>query len=171
MAVFTTRRIRESAEGHTTINRRRVEIIFQRFAGVEGDPGIEGLSYRLDVGSGAIVIEGRTDARGRVEVPLAAGETARLEILGSIYEITLDSTVHPGTEMRGAQQRLTMLGYYSGPIEANATPNAAGGVNPNFETEKAILDFQNDNGLFADADMNNNAQTTIDTILNDNNGL
>ena len=68
------------------------------------------------------------------------------------------------------EQRLTWLGYYSDAVEANAAPVAAGGVNPNYNTEKAILDFQNDNGQFADADMNAATQQSLTDVISNNNG-
>jgi len=85
-----------------------------------------------------------------ISIRLAPGATATLRILGSVYEISMTDELHPIEEMRGVQQRLAMLGYCPGPLKGDDA-RADTYVNPDAETERAILDFQVDNDLYADA--------------------
>ena len=134
-----------SSSAHNTINRRRVEIFFQRFPGVDPRSGIAGLEFTVRVGT-APPRSGRTPANGKVEILLGAGEAATLQILGSRYEVTLmASRLHPVAELRGVQQRLNMLGYAAGALESGTPPvQAATSLNQNKTTEHAIIDFQSD---------------------------
>ncbi len=142
--------------GTNTVNRRRVRLFFQRFPGTNARSGIQGLDFTIRIGT-APPLTGQTPANGRIEFLLAVDETAQVEILGSTYEVRLlTGGLHPIAELRGVQQRLNMLGYNAGVIEAPAagTPatQARAGDNLTLATELAITNFQADhNPLFIDA--------------------
>lgn len=166
--------------GHNTINRRRIRIFFQRFAGTNARSGIAGLDFTITV-NGGTPIAGRTPANGRVEILLAAGDTAILSILGSQYEVSLlTGGLHPVNELRGIQQRLNMLGYNAGPLDTTAppilglvpTPSLTGAGTHDvegqstLETELAITNFQSDNDpLFIDAQAGPRTQTRLRTVV------
>jgi hypothetical protein len=137
------------AGGHAAIQRRTIEIFFQRFPGTRGAGGIRGLEYEVTVGGGPAQ-RGTTGSDGKVTLRLAPGTNATLRILGSEYEIHLSGALHPIEEMRGVQQRLGTLGYYPGPLHGDGR-RADTYNNPNEATERAMLDFQADNELFPDA--------------------
>jgi len=137
------------AGGHAAIQRRTVEIFFQRFPGTRGASGIRGLEYEVTVGGGPAQ-RGTTGNDGKVTLRLAPGTNATLRILGSEYQINLSGAFHPIEEMRGVQQRLGMLGYYTGPLHGDGR-RADTNNNPNEATERAMLNFQADNDLFPDA--------------------
>jgi hypothetical protein len=145
MAGFATARLAEGA-GVNTINRRRVRIFFQRAPGTRAADGIEGLDFTLTTPGAAAPTTGRTPANGLVEMTLAAGETATLDILGSRYDISLlEGGLFPVAQLRGVQQRLNMLGYNAGPLDATTPPTQADtSQNGTEATEHAIINFQAD---------------------------
>lgn len=177
---------RATAAGLNTVNRRRVQIFFQRFAGTNARSGIAGLDFSVTVNGGPAV-NGTTPADGKVEILLSAGDTAQLNILGSQYNVSLlVGGLHPVAELRGVQQRLNMLGYNAGGLQGDNTapvtaapplvpPSAA--ANPpienqsTLETELAMSNFQADNDpLFIDAITGTRTQTSIRNKVRNNGG-
>jgi len=143
-----------AAPGHNALNVKTVKVYFQRSAGTHAiveKRGIKGLSYRILSSTGDVIREGsQTGKDGMVSVPVPAGQTVTLEILGSQYEVSIPGNLHPIGEMRGVQQRLSRLGYQVGPLHGdNRLANTY--ENPDETTERGILDFQADNDLFPDA--------------------
>ena len=63
---------RITGSGHATINRRRVQIFFQRFPGTNPRSGVEGLDFRVTVDGGPPVVR-RTPADGKIQLRSAAG--------------------------------------------------------------------------------------------------
>lgn len=144
-------RLLRVAMAHNSINVKTVKIYFQTSPGVPGKDkrGIEGLDYQ--VMCEGIPIQGdKTDKNGLVKVRVAPGVTTTLHILGSEYEVSLLGGHHPVEEMRGVQQRLTMLGYHTGALHGD-NRRADTYENPNEETEREILNFQADHSCFPDA--------------------
>lgn len=133
-------------QGLATINRRKIQIFFQRFPGTTASSGIQGLDFTVTIDGGP-PRAGRTPADGKVEIRLGAAETATLQILGSEYTVNLlAGGLHPVAELRGVQQRLNMLGYAAGALESGAPPVQAGtSFNQTTATEHAIIDLQSDN--------------------------
>ena len=166
---------RATAAGLNTINRRRIQIFFQRFAGTNARSGIAGLAFSVTVNGGPAVT-GTTPADGKVEMLLSAGDTAQLSILSSQYDVSLlVGGLHPVVELRGVQQRLNMLGYNAGAIQGDTTPPiTAPPVIENqstLETELAMLNFQADNDpLFADAICGTRTQNSIRSKVRNNGG-
>lgn len=166
------RAVSRSSEGSgtNTINRRRVRLFFQRFPGTNAQSGIQGLDFTIRIGA-APPITGQTPANGRMEFLLAVDETAQVEILGSTYEVRLlTGGLQPVTELRGAQQRLNMLGYNAGAIESPAVgipaTTTASGNNLTLATELAITNLQADhNPLFIDAIAGNRTQSKLRQIV------
>lgn len=177
---------RATTAGLNTVNRRRVEIFFQRFPGTNAASGIAGLDFTITVNGGPAIV-GVTPADGKIEILLAAGDTAQLNILGSAYNVSLlVGGLHPVAELRGVQQRLNMLGYNAGALQAGTTaastpapppvpPQVA--LDPAIEsqstlgTELAIYNFQADNDpLFNDAIAELNTQTTLQNIVRNSGG-
>jgi peptidoglycan hydrolase-like protein with peptidoglycan-binding domain len=157
---------RATGAGLNTVNRRRIQIFFQRFAGTNARSGIAGLEFTITV-TGVTTAPQRTPADGKVEILLAAGDTAQLNILGSRYDVSLlVGGLHPVAELRGVQQRLNMLGYNAGALQGDNTaaitaPPAVENQST-LETELAISNFQADNDpLFADAICGPKTQTRI----------
>ena len=156
-----------SSSANNTINRRRIAVFVQRFAGTNASSGIAGLEFTVRVGT-APARSGRTPANGKVEILLGAGETATLEILGSKYQVTLMAgRLHPIAELRGVQQRLNMLGYAAGALESGTPPvQASTSLNQNKATEHAIIDFQSDHDpLLIDAIAGPHTQRTLQQVV------
>jgi hypothetical protein len=158
---------RSTGAGLNTINRRRIRIFFQRFAGTNPRSGIAGLNFSVTINGGPPVT-GVTPADGKVEILLAAGDTAQLSILGSRYDVSLlVGGLHPVAQLRGVQQRLNMLGYNAGPLQGDATtavtsPPPTIENQSTLETELAITNFQSDNDpLFIDAICGSRTQNSI----------
>lgn len=134
--------------GQATLNRRRIQIFLQSFPGTNAQSGIKDLDFTVAVNGGPPRI-GRTSADGKIEIRLAPGETATLNVLGSQYQIDLNTVgLHPISELRGVQQRLNMLGYGAGVLESPAPGTSAvlarTGFNQTESTERAIINFQAD---------------------------
>jgi hypothetical protein len=126
---------RESgASGHATIQRRPIELIFQRYPGTEAEAAIQGLNYEITVG-GSPPSRGTTGADGKVTVRLGSGETADLNIMGTTYVVRARTRLEPVDQLRGVQRRLNILGYNAGPVDGDMGPR----------TELAVLNFQADN--------------------------
>ena len=137
--------------GNAAVRLREVRVYLQKYPGTAARAGVDQLEYTVAVGD-APPAQGRTGSDGMITIRLAPGTTARLRVLGSEYWISLADDLFPIEEMRGVQQRLEMLGYRPGPFpEGVVDVRADTYANPNADTERAILDFQADNGLFADA--------------------
>ncbi len=157
---------RATGAGLNTVNRRRIRIFFQRFAGTNAASGIAGLDFTVTIGT-APPTAGVTPADGKVEILLAAGETATLNILGSQYNVSLlVGGLHAVAQLRGVQQRLNMLGYNAGPLQgdntAAVTPAPAIENQSTLETELAMSNYQSDNDpLFIDAICGNRTQTNL----------
>ena len=139
----------EGEAGNAAVRLREIRVYLQKFPGTSTSSGIDRLEYSVTVGD-APPAQGRTGRDGKITIRLAPGSTATLRALASVYEISLTDELHPIEEIRGVQQRLEMLGYVVGALKEDDT-RADTYVNPDVETERAILDFQADNGLFADA--------------------
>ena len=154
-----------------------VILSFQKRPGVDDDSIINaGDAKRSDTG-GTI----KPLSKGYYCLKMAEGATCELELLGSKYKIvnepkeTLetkkddltitswkvlgDNTKNGGVKLGitpALQRRLQILGYYSGAVDGNMGE----------ATENAILNFQADNGLRADAVAGNNTRTKIDNLVN-----
>lgn len=155
---------RATGSALNTVNRRRVKLFFQRFAGTNAASGIQDLAFSVTINGGP-AITGVTPADGKIEMLLGAGDTAQLNILGSTYNVSLlVGGLHPVAELRAVQQRLNMLGYNAGALQADNTAAVTGGIEgqSTIETELAITNFQSDNDpLFIDAIAGPNTQTRL----------
>ena len=158
-----------------TVVLRKVKVFFQRFPGTNAASGIAGLNFTVTIGT-APPIAGVTPADGKVEIRLAAGDTAHLAILGSRYDVSLlVGGLHPVAQLRGVQQRLNMLGYNAGTLQGdNKRAVTAAPVTENqstLETELAITNYQADNApLFIDAIAGNQTQTNLKNKVQNNGG-
>lgn len=159
---FFVARLNQGASNHNRLVGRRVTVFFQTAPGLPKSikRGIEDLEYKVFWGAEEKQ-SGRTSTAkdGKVVVVVSPDPNTQtiLEILGTRYEIHRLQNLARANTIRGMQQRLSLLGYYFGALAANETvvdltANQKGMYNnPNKETEKAILDFQADQDLFADA--------------------
>ena len=139
----------EGEAGNAAVRLREIRVYVQKYPGTAARAGVDRMEYSVTVGD-APPVQGHTGSDGMISIRLAPGATATLRILGSVYEISMTDELHPIEEMRGVQQRLAMLGYCPGPLKGDDA-RADTYVNPDAETERAILDFQVDNDLYADA--------------------
>jgi N-acetylmuramoyl-L-alanine amidase len=90
--------------------------------------------YFIDVDGN--LIEGETDAQGRIEHAISPdAATARLVFIDTDEEIELTlGSLNPATEVSGIQSRLANLGYYAGPIDGISSS----------EYEEALIQFELD---------------------------
>jgi hypothetical protein len=170
-------RLTSSATAFNTLNLPpAIPVHFHRSPDFPSGPrGIAGLEFQVVV-AGALISQGTTGADGRIDVRVPPGGSATLQLLsgGAVvaeYEVTIDSSplsdlnagdaiLDPGSaaqaaneatnavSIRGTQERLRMLGYQIG----HGGPEGTGvsGV-MTIEWERAVLDFQADQNLLADA--------------------
>jgi len=140
------------AGGHAALRPVNVEIIFQRYPGTEAASAINGLDYEVRVGEGAARAN-TTGADGKVIVQLRAGQRARLNVMGTEYQLGLRRALEPVNQIRGVQRRLNMLGYNAGVVDGTIGP----------KTEYAVLNFQADNApLKADGLPGRNTQRRLE---------
>lgn len=159
---FFVARLNSDAPQHNRLVGRTVQVFLQTVPGLPGttNVGIEKLDYKVFWGAEEKQ-SGRTSNRkdGKISVMVSpqAGTRTILEVMGTRYEIIGLRNLARNNTVRGMQQRLTLLGYYHGPLVADETEiNLQTNqkdlyLNPNQETERAILDFQADHDLFPDA--------------------
>jgi peptidoglycan hydrolase-like protein with peptidoglycan-binding domain len=147
---------------------REIRVYVQMYPGTAARAGVDRLEYSVTVGD-APPVQGHTGSDGMISIRLAPGATAALRVLGSTYDISLTDELHPIEEMRGVQQRLAMLGYCPGPLKGDDA-RADTYVNPDAETERAILDFQADKGLFADAQFGPTSSRSLRRVVRDARG-
>jgi hypothetical protein len=150
--------ISRQTQGSTNYNTLNsppaVPVYFQKSPDFpDGDSrGISGMEFQVT--SGGSTQKGTTGADGRVDVRVAPGGSATLQLMsnGSVaaeYEITVDTgTPDAVTTLTGQQQRLRMLGYQIG--HTGADGDGVDGIMGAL-TESAILDFQTDRGIVTDA--------------------
>ena len=156
---FFVARQNTQSNKHNKVVGKRVNVIFQTAPGMSELTkwGIKNLKYKVYWGGKEKQSGITSDERdGKVSVLVCpnVGVKTELEILGSKYEICKIENLAPSKTIRGYQQRLCLLGYYSGSLQLNEnsiTQNKELYDIPNVETEKAVLDFQADHNLFADA--------------------
>jgi len=153
----------EGEAGNAAVRLREIRVYVQKYPGTAARAGVDQLEYSVTVGD-APPAQGRTGRDGMITIRLAPGATATLRVLGSTYEIGLTDELHPIEEMRGVQQRLEMLGYCPGPLKGDDA-RADAYVNPDAETERAILDFQADNDLFADAQFGSKSSDKLKSVV------
>lgn len=155
----------EGEAGNAAIRLREIRVYLQKYPGTAARSGVDQLEYTVTVGD-APPVQGRTGSDGRITIRLAPGSAATLRVLGSAYEISLTDELFPIEEMRGVQQRLEMLGYCPGPFpEGVVDVRADTYVNPNADTERAILDFQVDNDLYADAQFGPTSSRALGNVV------
>ncbi len=123
----------KTVQGNTAV-LHKVKIYFQIYPGIGGTMKhrcIPGVEYKAKAGN--TVFGGLTDEDGSIQLFMAAGETAELEVFDTVYSITLKTDSLPDAT-KGVKERLSILGYYTGAI--NETVDG--------ETDLAVLNFQAD---------------------------
>lgn len=159
---FFVARLNSEAPNHNRLVGRRIQVFLQTVPGLPGTTnlGIEKLDYKVFWGDEEKQ-SGRTSSRkdGKISVIVSPQEGTQtiLEVMGTRYEIVGLRNLARHNTVRGVQQRLALLGYYYGPLVADETEINLQThqrdlyINPDKETERAILDFQADGDLFSDA--------------------
>lgn len=183
-------RLVTSSSAFNTLNTPpAVPIYFQKspdFPEPAGDGrGIVSLEFQV-VANGLVVSRGTTGHDGKIDVRVPPGGSATVQLLvyGKVaaeYEVTVDdgalsdlsagdANIDPraraqsdnetvnAVSIRGTQERLRMLGYQIGHDGTEGT-----GVNGQMSAqwERAVLDFQRDQGLFADAIIGQNTKKRL----------
>ena len=169
-------RLAPGSTAFNTLNKPpAIPIFFQKSPDFgSGGRGIQGMDFQVLV-NGAVDATGPTGADGKVDVRVPPGGSATVQLMfgGKVvaeYEVTVDANplsdlnagdavMNPGsttqaaneatngTQIRGTQERLRMLGYQIGHGGDEGT-GVSGVMTP--EWERGMLDFQADQGLFAD---------------------
>lgn len=136
-----------SGTGHgNTITLTTVKIVFQVFPGIKGtndQRGIAGVPYTLSLDGGVSTVSGaamKTPVDGGVTLFVPSNTPAKLFIFDTEYDITALSSIEAPATNKGAQRRLTLLGYELGGVD--------GGIGK--KSDRAILNFQADSNLNAD---------------------
>jgi hypothetical protein len=150
-----SRTARGTRSGNTLV-LRRVKVIFQIYPGTGGTDaqrGIPNVPFTMTVTTPGITVNGRTGADGSVNLDIPAGTTANLQIFGTVYPITVRRTIEARTSTKGAQRRLSLLGYELGGIDGQVGE----------KTDRASLNFQADSDLNADGVIGNQTRTQLRT--------
>ena len=102
----------------------RVKVLFQVFPGKKGtdaERAIADVEYKISVGSATAT--GKTAADGGVQLDIPANSAAKLEVLGTVYNIKVEKSIEAETTKKGAKSRLRALGYEHGPVDDTKTEN------------------------------------------------
>ena len=164
-------RLVPDSAAHNTLNTKTVTIFFQKFPGSSSSAGIADLDFQVVNPDGSVAQSGKTPADGKIKVRLSPGSSAKLQILGSVYDISLlGRSLFPKDELRGVQERLNILGYNAGTLRADNRKAALRdlqnnmGLNDSEPSERAILNFQADNALFTDAMVGPATQSKLNSV-------
>ena len=114
---------------------KEVKIYFQRYPGTDAASGIAGVPCKFWVRGDKEVREGETAKDGSISLRLKKGQVGVLSIFGTIYQISVRTSVEGIDKVKGQQRRLAMLGYGPGPLDGILGA----------KTDRAILNFQADN--------------------------
>jgi len=139
-----------------TLVLRKVKVIFQVFPGTGGtdaERGIANVPFTVAVAAPGVNANGNTGADGSVDLQIPSGTTANLTILGTVYPITVRRTIEAGTTTKGAQRRLSLLGYELGGIDGQVGQ----------KTDRATLNLQADSNLDADGVIGNLTRAQLRT--------
>lgn len=113
-----------------------IKIYFQKWPGTDAASGIADVPYKFWVdGSKDKPKELLTAKDGSASVRLKEGETAILEIFGTIYHVKTRKDLEPIDKVKGVQRRLAMLAYGPGGVDGSL----------GLKTDRAALNFQGDN--------------------------
>lgn len=170
-AVTVVSRLVRTSTAYNAINVPTIIVYVQRFPGrpERDNRGVQGLDYRITC-NGVQVRQAQTPATGRVDVRLPVGMNVSLHVLGTEYQVSRLAALHPRTEIRGVQQRLEMLGYHVGGALHGNADLASTYVNPNVDTEHAMLDFQADSNLFPDAMFGSGSLNSLRNLMRNSGG-
>ncbi len=129
-----------NAHGPLVVTR----LMLQRYPGVVtgGDaPGIADIPYVVNI-VGVAERSGKTAADGGVTLMMEPDATAIVTVFDSVFHVTAPPALDALGTVRGAQRRLDLLGYE--PDDPDGTVDPA--------TDRAILQYQSDQGLDPDGD-------------------
>lgn len=138
-------------------------VYFKRAPGAPGTGGIEGLQYRVSIDH-TEVSKGTTASDGKATVQVKEGAASLLEILVdgkpvATYSIRKrDDAWEAPTAITGVQRRLRALGYHLG-HGGTGKDGIDGGIGK--QTDKAIHDFQIDQGLECDGLVGGNTRAAL----------
>jgi hypothetical protein len=127
-----------SREVPNTVVLNQISLYFRQWPATArggADGAIPEVDYVLRSGDSRVT--GQTDSEGKIVVNIPAGETARLEIFGTTYEITRLTALETINTIQGAQRRLNILGYRAGPVDGDQGP----------KTDHSLLCFQGDHNM------------------------
>ncbi|GMQ82693.1 MAG: hypothetical protein BMS9Abin05_2151 [Rhodothermia bacterium] len=117
-----------------------VTLCLQRYPGTDnGNSGISFVEYRFKV-NGRVVHTGITGNNGMIRVRFDPTQRATIDMLGTEYQLSVRASIEPINTREGVQRRLSALGYELGTVDGVIGRH----------TDRAILQFQADNGLNPD---------------------
>ncbi len=167
MSSFFSRiaRLVRGATAHNTVNVRTATVVFQKSPGktTGNDRGISALAFKV-LSGGVEIQNGTTPANGAVQV-LVHGTTPSIVqwihngAVVSEFQVTISDTAYEAdTTLAGAQRRLRQLGYQLG-ASGTGVDGVDGQMGP--RTDRAIQQFQADEGLVFDSTMNAGTTTAL----------
>lgn len=154
---------------NNVLNTRTVEIYFHRSPGIDngGDRAISGLDWRVMAQGFVIQPIQTTGNDGKLQMNIRGGvSTLQLMHNNTVvaeYEVRVSTAALDAVgTLRGQKQRLRLLGYQIG--HAGPDGNGVDAVlNPVMKTERSVLDFQTDQGMLSNADVDANTQNALTT--------
>lgn len=127
----------------STLIAEIIEVFFQVYPGKttrDGTAiGIGNVPYQLFPAGGGSPQSNVTDSDGRVRLTIFPGDTIRIRIFETDYNVRVRTSLEAVGQRAGMQRRLQMLGFHLGPDGVDGRNGAW--------TERAILDFQADHDL------------------------
>jgi hypothetical protein len=152
LGVIVPRALEGSSTG-ATVALETIEIYFAKSPGAPrrpNDRGIESAQWSV-FAFGFQAAAGVTGADGKITFEVMQGIPHTLRVLGSTYELNLRTgALEPLTDFTGQQRRLRLLGYQLG-HDGPDNNGVDGQMRP--QTDRAILEFQSDQGLEADGNV------------------
>lgn len=154
---------------NNVLNTRTVEIYFHRSPGIDngGDRAISGLDWRVMAQGFVIQPIQTTGNDGKIQMNIR-GDVSTLQLMHNNtvvaeYEVRVSTAALDAVgTLSGQKQCLRLLGYHIG--HAGPDGNGVDVVpNPVMKTERSVLDFQTDQGMLSNADVDANTQNALTT--------
>lgn len=166
MSTSAIARLVPGSTAFNALNIRTVNIFLQKSPGRPGGDvrGIDAVSFQV-VKNGVVIQNGTTGADGLIRMRIVGGVSTLQLLTGGVsaeYTVTIrDDAIEGVATSAGQQRRLRMLGYHIGHTgpEGNGVDGAAA---PSTAVDRAILEFQADDGTIA---MNSLADATTQPLL------
>lgn len=143
-----------SQSNNNKLRVHKVKVYFQLYPGSLGDNTERAVSSEVEYDlylDNRFSQSGQLQTDGSAELFIPAGMSAELKVLGSSYFLEPVINLEPHNSVKGAQQRLRLLGYFAGVADGKWDA----------DFDRAILNFQADHNIDPSGNLQNETYDKI----------